>query len=168
MTIGSHTNCILHNSFYIIHTNYNLNSSPFSCTVYNQYNHTQQLFTNTQLFIFLCVLRSNPPFFYSNYLFLVHFSSTRDNVCVCAWSLSWVQIFVTPCTVCSLPGSCPWVLQSRILEWVAMLFSRVIFPTQGSNPGFPRCGQILYHLSHQGSSNCMFKNTKYVVNLHFP
>ena len=26
-----------------------------------------------------------------------------------------------------------------------------IFPTQGSNPGLPHCGQILYHLSHQGS-----------------
>ena len=26
-----------------------------------------------------------------------------------------------------------------------------IFPTQGSNPGFPRCRQLLYHLSHLGS-----------------
>ena len=26
-----------------------------------------------------------------------------------------------------------------------------IFPTQRSNPGLMRCGQILYHLSHQGS-----------------
>ena len=26
-----------------------------------------------------------------------------------------------------------------------------IFPTQGSNPSFPPCGQILYHLSHKGS-----------------
>ena len=25
------------------------------------------------------------------------------------------------------------------------------FPTQGSNPGLPRCGQILYQLSYQGS-----------------
>ena len=28
---------------------------------------------------------------------------------------------------------------------------RRIFPTQGSNPGLPRCGQTLYPLSHQGS-----------------
>ena len=28
---------------------------------------------------------------------------------------------------------------------------QVIFPTQGSNPGLPHCGQILYSLSHQGS-----------------
>ena len=27
-----------------------------------------------------------------------------------------------------------------------------IFPTQGLNPGLPHCRQILYHLSHQGSS----------------
>ena len=26
-----------------------------------------------------------------------------------------------------------------------------IFPTQGSNPGFPHCRQILYQLNHQGS-----------------
>ena len=26
-----------------------------------------------------------------------------------------------------------------------------IFPTQGSNPGLPRCRWILYHLSHKGS-----------------
>ena len=25
-----------------------------------------------------------------------------------------------------------------------------IFPTQGSNPGLPHCGWILYHLNHQG------------------
>ena len=25
-----------------------------------------------------------------------------------------------------------------------------IFPTQGSNPGFPHCRRILYQLSHQG------------------
>ena len=29
-------------------------------------------------------------------------------------------------------------------------FLQGIFPTQGSNPVFPHCKQILYHLSHQG------------------
>ena len=37
-----------------------------------------------------------------------------------------------------------------MLEWVAVPFSRG-FPTQGLNPGFPHCRQILFHLSHQGS-----------------
>ena len=27
-----------------------------------------------------------------------------------------------------------------------------IFPTQGSNPGLPHCGWILYQLSHKGSA----------------
>ena len=29
------------------------------------------------------------------------------------------------------------ILQARILEWVAIPFSRGIFPTQGWNPDFP-------------------------------
>ena len=45
-----------------------------------------------------------------------------------------------------------WILQARILEWVAFPFSRgSIFPTQGSNPGLPHCRWILYQLSHKGS-----------------
>ena len=47
------------------------------------------------------------------------------------------------------------ILQSRILEWVAIFFSRGIFPTEGSNPGLLRYQQILYCLSHQGSPNFM-------------
>ena len=43
------------------------------------------------------------------------------------------------------------ILQARILEWVAFPFSRGIFPTQGSNPGFPHCTWILYQLSHKGN-----------------
>ena len=42
-------------------------------------------------------------------------------------------------------------LQARILEWVAFLFSRGIFPTQGLNPGLPHCRQIFYQLTHKGS-----------------
>jgi len=44
------------------------------------------------------------------------------------------------------------ILQARILEWVAIPFSRGIFPTQESNPGLPDCRQILYQLGHKGSS----------------
>ena len=43
------------------------------------------------------------------------------------------------------------VLQARILEWAAMPSSRGFFPVQGLNPGLPRCGWILYHLSYQRS-----------------
>ena len=45
----------------------------------------------------------------------------------------------------------PLSLKVRVLEWVAISFSRGVFPTQGSNPGLPHCRQTLYPLSHQGS-----------------
>ena len=51
---------------------------------------------------------------------------------------------------CSLPGfSVHGILQARILEWVAISFSRGIFLTQGLNPGLPHCRQTLYRLSHR-------------------
>ena len=50
------------------------------------------------------------------------------------------------------PGSSVhWILQARILEWVATPFSRGVFLTQGSNTGLSHRRQVLYHLSHQGS-----------------
>ena len=53
---------------------------------------------------------------------------------------------------CNLPGSFVLgILQVRILELLAISFSRGIIPTQGSNPGLPHCRQMLYPLSHQGS-----------------
>ena len=53
-------------------------------------------------------------------------------------------------------------LQARILEWVAVPFSREIFPTQGSNPGLLHCRQILYQLSHQGSTITFF-SVQYII-----
>ena len=41
--------------------------------------------------------------------------------------------------------------QAIVLEWIAISFSRGIFPTLGSNPGLLHCRQTLYRLSHQGS-----------------
>ena len=53
---------------------------------------------------------------------------------------------------CSLPGSfVHGILQARILEWVAIPFSRGVDPTQGSNSGLLHCRQILYCLMHWGS-----------------
>ena len=42
------------------------------------------------------------------------------------------------------------ISQARILEWVAISFSRGIFSTQGLNLGLPHSRQILYCLSQQG------------------
>ena len=45
---------------------------------------------------------------------------------------------------CSLPGShVHGILQARILEWVAISFSKGIFPTQGLNPSLPYCRDSL-------------------------
>ena len=60
------------------------------------------------------------------------------------------------------------ILQARLLEWVAILLQG-IFPTKGSNPGLPHCGQILYHLSPQGSSGVYaLKVTYYISWLGLP
>ena len=62
---------------------------------------------------------------------------------------------------CSPPGSSVrGILQARILEWVAMPFSK------GSSP--PRnlhSRQILYHLSHQGSCHQLLLCNKLLQNL---
>ena len=51
---------------------------------------------------------------------------------------------------CIPPGSSVHgILQVRILEWVAIPFSRGIFLTQGLNPRVLHCGQILYCPSHR-------------------
>ena len=55
---------------------------------------------------------------------------------------------------CSLPGSSVHgILQARILEWIAIPFSRgSTWPRVSSalHPGLLHCRQILYHLNHQG------------------
>ena len=53
----------------------------------------------------------------------------------------------------SLPGSSVHgIIQARILDWVAVPFSRAIFPTQRLNPSLLNCRWILYCLSHQGNA----------------
>ena len=48
----------------------------------------------------------------------------------------------------SPPGSSVYViLQARILEWVAIPFSREIIPIQRLNLRLPHCRQILHHLT---------------------
>ena len=46
----------------------------------------------------------------------------------------------------------PLSLKVRVLEWVAISFSRGVFPTQGSNPGFPHCRQMLLPSEPPGKS----------------
>ena len=54
--------------------------------------------------------------------------------------------------VCSPTGSSVHgISQARILEWVAMPFSRGSSQPRDQTWGLLHCRQILYHLSHQGS-----------------
>ena len=54
--------------------------------------------------------------------------------------------------VCSLPGSSVHgIFPDKSTRGGCHFLLQGIFPTQGSNPGIPQCGQTLYRLSHQGS-----------------
>ena len=55
---------------------------------------------------------------------------------------------------------CPWNSSGKNIEMGNHSLLQGIFLTQGSNPGLLHCRQILYHLSHQGS-------TSYVQQLVF-
>ena len=64
------------------------------------------------------------------------------------------QLCLTLCDpmVCSPTGfSVHGISQARILEWVAMPFSRGSSQPRDQTWGLLHCRQILYHLSHQGS-----------------
>ena len=75
-----------------------------------------------------------------------------------------IQSYLTLCDPmnCSLPGSSVHgIFQARILEWVAILFSRGSSPTRDQNLGFLHCCRhILYHLSHQGSPDFFYSQRK--------
>ena len=78
-------------------------------------------------------------------------------------SCSVVFNSATPWTE-AYPGSSVYgTLQARILEWIAIPFSREIFQIQGLNLALLHCRQILYCLSHQGSpyshSMCIHTHT---------
>ena len=73
---------------------------------------------------------------------------------ICAKSLQLCPTLCDPVDCSPSGSSVHGLLQARVLEWVAISFSRGIFPTQGSNPGL-HCGQTLYPLSRQGSPGCI-------------
>ena len=50
------------------------------------------------------------------------------------------------------------ILQARILEWVAVPFSRGSSQPRDQTLGLPDCRQILYHLSHKGSYGTTIKH----------
>ena len=89
---------------------------------------------------------------------------------VCVFlSLSRVLLFATPWTVThQTPPSMEF--PSKNTGVGSHFFLQGIFPTQGSNPGLQHCGQILYCMSHQGSSCQLLilqiNNKRYFTYLH--
>ena len=72
--------------------------------------------------------------------------------------LSHFWLLVTPWAIQSMEFSRPeyWstgVLQNTGVGSLSLL--QGIFPTQGSNPGFPHCRRILHQLSHKGSQRML-------------
>ena len=49
----------------------------------------------------------------------------------------------------------PWNSPGQNTEMGSLSLLQGIFPTQGSNPGLPHCGRILYQLSHKGNSRIL-------------
>ena len=73
-------------------------------------------------------------------------------VCCCC---SVTKSCPTPCNPmnCSMPGflALYYLSPGQNTRVGSLSLLQEIFPTQGSDSGFPHCRQILYHLSHQGS-----------------
>ena len=77
-------------------------------------------------------------------------------ICTCAWSLTHVWLFLCDPMDCNPPGSSVHGDSPGKNTGVGChALHQGIFPTQGSNPGFPHCRRILYHLSHQGSQRIL-------------
>ena len=58
-------------------------------------------------------------------------------------------------SVCLTHCNSPWNSLGQATGVGSQSLLQEIFPTQGLNPGLPHYRQILYHLSHQGSSWCI-------------
>ena len=73
---------------------------------------------------------------------------TTKNVFACMLSFQSSLTLYDP-VECSPPGSSiHGILQAKLLEWVAIPFTKGIFLTQGSNPSLSHCRQIVHPLSH--------------------
>ena len=66
------------------------------------------------------------------------------------WLKAKVKVARSCPTFCN-PMDCPWNSPGQNTRVGSLSLLRGIFPTQGLNPGFPHCRQILHQLSHKGS-----------------
>ena len=102
--------------------------------------------------IAVLVLISHKYISYYSFLNLICLLDELMNNCISRGESEVTQSCPTLCNPvdCSPPGSSVHgILQARILEGVAISFSKGIFPTHGSNPGLLHCRQTLQPLSYQ-------------------
>ena len=88
----------------------------------------------------------------------------------------WVSEVAQSCPTLCDPMDCsltrllrPWDFPGKNTGVGCHFLLQEIFPTQGLNPGFPHCRQMLYHLSHQGrslSEKCKSK-LRWGITLHW-
>ena len=77
-------------------------------------------------------------------------------LCVCVLVAQWCPTLCDPMD-CGPPGSSVHgILQARILQWVAIAFSRETSLHRA--PTLVSCRQIIYHLSHQGNPSYTEEN----------
>ena len=61
-----------------------------------------------------------------------------------------VKVIQSCPNLCSHGLHSPWNSPGQNMGVGSLSLLQEIFPTQGSNPGLPHCGRILYQLSHRG------------------
>ena len=91
----------------------------------------------------------------------------NSNCCVFKFIVCQSLSHVRLCSPWTVAHKTPLSMEfSRQEYWSGLLFPfQRIFLTQGSKPGLLHCGQILYHLSHQGSSILVFELLCFVKNV---
>ena len=121
------------------------------------YSKVNQLYKNLYPLFFgfpshLChhrALSKQFPVLYSRSSLVIYFIHSINSVCVVFVAKSYLTLFHP--VDCSAPGfSVHRISQARIVEWVAISFSRRSRPWNGTPISFTGW-QILYHMSHQGS-----------------
>ena len=79
---------------------------------------------------------------------------------VVVWFLSYIRLFATPWTISPPGSSVHGVLLAKILEWVAISFSRGSFWPRDRTWIYLHCRWILYWLSYQGNPHLAYVHLK--------
>ena len=120
---------------------------------------TQNYLTNNsskKYFLIIFKTISNVTTVMTLIFFILFVLVTQASIVILVAKSSQVTVTLSCPTLCNrMDYTIPEILQVRILEWVAIPLLQGIVPTQRLNLGLPQCRQILYQLSHNGSSRIL-------------